>query len=255
MKISRSHLSIPGAALCLGLLSCGADAFKPIPVEKSTPASSDTTTGSSPQAGKSGDTNSNAPSGGTAGNQTADTQNPQPGADNTAPNTVAPPPAPTAPAPSGAASTGTVALSFTPIRYPAANYPAFVYAIWVTDSGGRYVKTIDARAATRIRYLNLWLTAAGVAANTATAQNPDGNTGASISFPGTPAAIAKTWDLKDKAGVAVPQGNYIINFQMTSANNAGVNLQVPITIGPAGATKADTSQTTGITAVSVKHTP
>lgn len=239
------------AALGLSLISCGPDTFQPAPVKQTTPTSS-TSSKVASEARSAGTANQNA-EGSAPGNE-AGTPAGAPGSAPPPTNTVVTP-NPAAPPPAGGPSTGSVALSFTPVRYTGANYQAFVYAVWVTDSGGRYVKTIDARAATRMRFLTDWLTAAGVAANAANAQNPDGNTGATLPYPATPTAISKTWDLKDKAGAVVPQGNYIINIQLTSSNNAGVKLQVPVTIGASGLTKADTSQMTGITAVSIKHTP
>ncbi len=149
------------------------------------------------------------------------------------------------------AATGTTAISFTPVQYAAAQYPAFVYAVWITDTNNKYIKTVSARAASRIRYLDKWFAAAGVALPT----QPDGVAGASINYPATPTPIAFNWDMKDKAGVFVPQGNYNINVQFTASNNTGLSLAIPITINASGITKTDTSMTTGITAVTAKHTP
>lgn len=160
-------------------------------------------------------------------------------------------PSPPAPNTSSSPASGTTMVSFTPVRYAAAQYPAFVFAIWITDANNRYIKTIGAQAATRMRYLDKWLTAAGVTAPT----QPDGVSGASITYPATAAPITVTWDMKDKAGVFVPQGAYTINFQMTSANNTGLSLTIPVTISSTGMTKTDTSMATGLTAVSIKHSP
>ena len=148
-------------------------------------------------------------------------------------------------------ATGSTVISFTPIRYADAQYPAFIYAIWVTDANNKYIKSIGARAATRMRYLDKWLAAAGVVAPT----QPDGVTGASITYPATAIPVSVIWDMKDKAGAFVPQGDYNINIQMTSANNTGMSLTIPTTINASGMMKTDTTMTTGITAVSAKHTP
>lgn len=176
-------------------------------------------------------------------------------ADTAAPGNAAPAPTTDKPSVSPAVGTGlasgTTVISFTPVRYTAAQYPAFVYAVWVTDANNKYIKTIGARAATRMRYLDKWLAAAGVAAPT----QPDGVTGATITYPATPAPIAVTWDMKDKAGAFVPQGNYIINVQMTSSNNTGLSLTIPVEVGASGFMKTDTTMTTGITTFSAKHTP
>ncbi len=158
--------------------------------------------------------------------------------------------APTAVATGTTPATGTTAISFTPKTYTGANYPAFVYAVWVTDANNKYIKTIRAQAGTRMRYLDKWLTSAGVVLPT----QPDGVAGATISFAAS-APVAITWDMKDKAGVIVPQGNYNINFQLTSSNNTGLSLVVPVTINATGIAKTDSTMVGGVTAVSITHTP
>jgi hypothetical protein len=172
----------------------------------------------------------------------------QPAAGNTQP--PKPPTGTTPSSPLANPATGSTSIAFTPTTYAGANYPAFVYAVWITDSTNKYVKTVKAQAASRMRYLDKWLTSAGVTLPT----QPDGVTGATLSFNGA-APVAINWDMKDKAGAFVAQGNYNINIQMTSSNNTGLSLVIPVTINAAGMMKNDATMTAGITAVTVKHTP
>lgn len=202
------------------------------------------------------DSHKSPPSADQAGDESQEPSKPaiETGENSRADAPASPTPAATPPGtdkPDSTAATGSTAISFTPVRYAGAQYPAYVYAVWITDASNKYIKTVSARAANRMRYLDKWLTAAGVVAPT----QPDGVAGATINFPATPSPIAVSWDMKDKAGAFVPQGNYTINIQLTSSNNTGLSLTVPVMINAAGIMKTDTTMTTGITAFSAKHTP
>lgn len=149
--------------------------------------------------------------------------------------------------------TGNLTVSFAPVVPPNSGYPnVFIYAMWITDSTGKYVKTFAAATqnTNRLRYLDKWITASGVALPT----QPDGITSATLTYAASP-TVNGTWNLKDKAGATVPAGTYTINIQLASSNAPGPSLQIPINIGTAGDMKTDTTQATGITKVTAKHTP
>jgi hypothetical protein len=149
--------------------------------------------------------------------------------------------------------TGTLTVSFAPVVPPNSGYPnVFIYAMWITDSTGKYVKTFAAatQSTNRLRYLDKWITASGVALPT----QPDGITSATLTYAASP-TVNGTWNLKDKAGAAVPAGTYTINIQLASSNAPGPSLQIPINLGTAGDMKTDSTQATGITKVIAKHTP
>lgn len=151
------------------------------------------------------------------------------------------------------APTGSLVVNFAPVVPPNSGYPnVFIYAMWITDSTGKYIKTFAAATqnTNRLRYLDKWITASGVALPT----QPDGITAATLTYAASP-MVTGTWNLKDKAGAAVPAGSYTINIQLASSNAPGPSLQIPITIGPAGDMKTDSTQATGITKVTAKHTP
>lgn len=149
--------------------------------------------------------------------------------------------------------TGTLTVSFAPVVPPNSGYPnVFIYAMWITDSTGKYVKTFAAATqnTNRLRYLDKWITASGVALPT----QPDGITSATLTYAASP-IVNGTWNLKDKAGVSVPAGTYTINIQLASSNAPGPSLQIPINIGIAGDMKTDSTQATGITKVTARHAP
>jgi hypothetical protein len=149
--------------------------------------------------------------------------------------------------------TGSLVVNFAPVVPPNSGYPnVFIYAMWITDATGKYVKTFAAatQSTNRLRYLDKWITASGVALPT----QPDGITSATLTYAASP-MVTGTWNLKDKAGAAVPAGTYTINIQLASSNAAGPFLQIPINIGAAGDMKTDSTQATGITKVTAKHTP
>jgi hypothetical protein len=87
--------------------------------------------------------------------------------------------------------------------------PNHVVAVWIQDSGGAFVKTIDRWAATRKSDLVGWIAKAGSA-------DADAVSGATIQSHATPLTI--TWDLKNKSGTVVPDGTYTIRMELADSN-------------------------------------
>jgi MYXO-CTERM domain-containing protein len=86
--------------------------------------------------------------------------------------------------------------------------PRHVVAIWIEDSGGNFVKTIDRWAGVRISHLVAWIAKSG--------QDADAVSGATIANHTQP--LTMTWDLKNKAGTTVPDGTYTIRMELADDN-------------------------------------
>jgi hypothetical protein len=100
--------------------------------------------------------------------------------------------------------------------------PRNIYAIWVTDAQGKFVKTLAKFAAIRARYLSGW--------NAASRGNVvDAVTGATVASHGTRMA---TWNFTDVSKKLVPDGDYQLVVELTDADKAGVTTSIPFTKGP-----------------------
>jgi uncharacterized protein (TIGR03382 family) len=125
--------------------------------------------------------------------------------------------------------------------------PASVIAIWIEDAAGNFVKTIGRQSAVRTQYLLGWIAKAGP-------NDIDALTGASRTSHVTPVTV--TWDAKDKAGVVVPDGQYVIRIEMADSNVASVaennEATLPFNLNGISST-ALTAATGGFTNVAVKY--
>ena len=95
--------------------------------------------------------------------------------------------------------------------------PKNVVAVWVTASNGTFVRTICRWAATRANDLLAWKAASG-----GSASDVDGVMGATRPNHTTPTPVTALWDMKNKAGVVVPDGTYNINFECTDDSGSAV---------------------------------
>jgi hypothetical protein len=109
--------------------------------------------------------------------------------------------------------------------------PADVGAIWVAQSSGAFVKTLEVWAKARIDHLVLWNSAtkaAGLSRNTV-----DAITGATQYAFGTHVVY---WNFTDTTGKVVPDGAYRLYFETADDNATGPNTFVNFTKGPTAAT-------------------
>jgi hypothetical protein len=109
--------------------------------------------------------------------------------------------------PAPPADTGmSMSLDFTTVSQRGRYSPKNIGAVWIEDSAGKYVKTLDAWAAKRARYLVKWV-----------GKNPTGDRVDAISRATLPNHIAHhaTWNLKDNKGVVAPDGEYTIYIEST----------------------------------------
>lgn len=108
--------------------------------------------------------------------------------------------------------------------------PKNVGAIWVADSAGKFVKSLNVWAGTRASHLNKWradTSAAGLASN-----KVDAMTGATMS---NHAQRTGTWNCTNAMKAPVADGNYKVCFEMTESNGAGPNSCVDFVKGPTSA--------------------
>jgi hypothetical protein len=95
--------------------------------------------------------------------------------------------------------------------------PSNVGAIWISDGGSKFVKTLKIWANKRRKHLNKWIAASG--------QNlTDAVTGATLNSHGVRSA---TWDCSDVNHQPVPFGNYQVNIEFTENNSAGPSISIP----------------------------
>lgn len=109
--------------------------------------------------------------------------------------------------------------------------PKNIGAIWVEDSGGGLVKTLEVWAATRRRYLTGYAGAIG-------SSGIDVTTSATLPRH---TAHTVTWDLRDRNGAAVSPGQYAIVMELTDGNRTGRSNSVTFdtSAGPATLSPAD----------------
>jgi len=98
--------------------------------------------------------------------------------------------------------------------------PKNVGAIWIETSSGKFVKTLEAWAARRARYLDRWR--AEAASNTV-----DAVTSATLKSHVTHNA---SWDLTDVNGATVMAGEYKVVVEITDHDGPGDSTDVPFTL-------------------------
>lgn len=114
-----------------------------------------------------------------------------------------------------------------------------VFVLWITNSAGTYVKTINRQSKNYTADLTAWCS------NSAT-KTADGLTGATIgshNYPystGTVKRIPFTWDFKNYQGTLVPDGTYFINIEFKEEKTARQCIKYSFTKGASSYTIAPT---------------
>jgi len=109
--------------------------------------------------------------------------------------------------------------------------PRNVGAIWIADSTGRFVKSLDVWGNRRLSHVTAWTAAtkaAGVSGN-----KVDAVTSATLS---THRTHDVTWNCTDYAGKVALDGTYRVYFEVTDSNSTGPNYFETFTKGPSAAT-------------------
>lgn len=123
--------------------------------------------------------------------------------------------------PSGTATLTKLSFSVTTATLGGRYSPRNIYAIWVTDAQGKFVKTLAKFARIRARYLTGW--------NAASAGNVvDAVSGATVTTHG---ARMATWNFTDVSKKVVPDGEYKLVVELTDADKTGVSHSIPFTKG------------------------
>lgn len=111
----------------------------------------------------------------------------------------------------GGGGGGTLVVTVTTATANGRYAPRNIGAIWITDGGGKFVKTLTEWGSRRRQYLSKWLAASG--GNTV-----DAITSATINSHGTRTG---TWNGTNASRAAVADGAYRVCFEMTEYDGAG----------------------------------
>ena len=109
------------------------------------------------------------------------------------------------------AKQGSVEFSVTTRASRGKYAPRHVLAIWVTDSKGKFVKTLALYARKRLKYLQAWSKQSG-------GNKADAITGATLRQH---KAHVVTWDGCDASGKPMPDGEYCIRVEFSDHNKQG----------------------------------
>ena len=116
----------------------------------------------------------------------------------------------------------TVTFNVTTVSYGGNYAPRSVFAMWITDASGKFVKTINRQGSARVGYLTNWKSSSN--------QNVvDATTGATLNSPNlattsTGGSVSRRpfiWNCKNASGALVPDGTYYINVEFTENNATG----------------------------------
>ncbi|HEY3666776.1 MAG TPA: DUF2271 domain-containing protein [Polyangiaceae bacterium] len=115
---------------------------------------------------------------------------------------------------------------------PGGNYePRNVGAIWIADSNGKFVKSLEVWGAQRLSRVVAWNAATKAAG--ASGNKVDAITSATLSSHKT---HKETWNCTDYKEATVPDGNYRIYFEVADSNSGGPNIFETFTKGSSPAT-------------------
>lgn len=112
-----------------------------------------------------------------------------------------------------------VSFNVKTVTYNGKYAPANCFALWITNSDGVYVKTINRQSDTYTRFLTYWNASSST-------KLLDGMTGASNTTHnqlnnGTDLRIPFIWNCTDYNGNPVADGNYYVNVEFTEINGTG----------------------------------
>jgi hypothetical protein len=134
---------------------------------------------------------------------------------------------------SGSPASGATSLAFDVTTSPVGGryQPKNIGAIWVQDSSGKLVKSLEVWAGVRRRYLTQYSTAlaGGTVDVTASATLPSHRAHHAI------------WDMKNRSGAAAPPGTYTLVMELTDGDMTGRSnkLTFDTSAGAASMTPAD----------------
>ncbi|MGE0787521.1 MAG: DUF2271 domain-containing protein [Sandaracinaceae bacterium] len=105
-------------------------------------------------------------------------------------------------------------VTFATTRTGGRYYPAHVMAVWVTSPDGAFERTLYVWGGRRRRHLAEWLS------SHPSSEALDGITSATLR---TDAPQHVTWNMRDTTGAVVPDGAYLLHFELADTNSASAN--------------------------------
>jgi hypothetical protein len=126
--------------------------------------------------------------------------------------------------------------------------PRNVGAVWIADSSGKFLKSLDVWGNKRLSHVTAWnaaTKAAGLGGN-----KVDAVTSATLS---THRTHDVSWDCRDARDQVMPDGTYRVYFEVTDSNSSGPNHFETFTKGATAATVQGNA--TNFTDIALKFTP
>ncbi|MCA9609908.1 MAG: DUF2271 domain-containing protein [Myxococcales bacterium] len=111
-------------------------------------------------------------------------------------------------------------VTFSTARTGGRYYPAHVMAVWVTAPDGTFERTLHVWGGRRRSHLSQWL------GSRTTSDSLDGITSATLR---TDATQEVTWDMRDTSGRIVPDGTYVLHFELADTNSTSANYRRQLT--------------------------
>ena len=141
-------------------------------------------------------------------------------------------------------TSGTVTFTVTTLPSGGEYSPKNVFAIWIKNSSGTFIRSMKVMAANRIQYLYQWKQSSQL-------NKVDAITGATLNSHQTHSV---TWNCKDLNGNTVPDGDYEFWVEFTEKDGQGPYTHYTFTKGFSPVTQNYTDQT-GFQNVSLTYTP
>ncbi|WP_243347659.1 T9SS type A sorting domain-containing protein [Parabacteroides sp. FAFU027] len=156
----------------------------------------------------------------------------------------------------------TVTFNVTTVSPSGSSSTPNVFACWITDANGTFVKTINRQAATRISYLSKWIT------STPTKNVTDATTGATMSIhnalytngtntTSTGAVVRKpfVWNCKNVSGTVVADGTYYVNVEFAEEASGEKYAQYVFTKGTTSQNLTYTNVSSYFTNATLQYAP
>lgn len=140
-------------------------------------------------------------------------------------------------------------ISFKTSSYDGTYAPAICLAVWVTDTAGNYVRTLNYQGNRYAKYL---IYNALDLSKDSTTVKTDGVSGESLLYHNMAYAYPYTkisrmplvWDCKNQKGDTVPNGKYYINIEFTEVNGGGKYIQFEFNKGEVSTVYTRAEETT-----------
>ncbi|MFM2290963.1 MAG: hypothetical protein RIS29_776 [Bacteroidota bacterium] len=109
------------------------------------------------------------------------------------------------------ATAGTMTASVSTSTYSGQYAPRHVMAVWVVNSSGTFIKSLNVYGNNYTSYLTNWKSASS-------SNKTDATTGATLT---SHASVSCSWNGKNVSGTVVPDGTYKLCVEFTEANSSG----------------------------------